>query len=57
MKSFLYLLAGVTAAAAYVIVTQKTGAKNIVTQQGSADPVDSLAHKLQDAWADHHTVA
>ena len=23
---------------------------------GSA-PVEDLAHKLQDAWADHHTVA
>lgn len=54
MKSFLFLLAGVTAAAAYFIAHQQRSA---VLQPVPAAPVEDLAHKLQDAWADHHTVA
>ena len=50
MKTFLYLVAGVSAALAYVIVS--TNRKALA----AAQPVDVLAHKLQDAWADHHTV-
>ena len=52
MKTFLFLFAGVSLAVAYVIGTQKRNAA--VTP---APPVQDLAHKLQDAWADHHTVA
>ncbi len=52
MKSLLFLVAGFTAALAYVIATQRrTAALNAVPA-----PVEDLAHKLQDAWADHHTV-
>ncbi len=51
MKSFLFMLAGVTAALAYYIANQKAA------QPRLAAPVEDLAHKLQDAWADHHTVA
>ena len=51
MKNILFLVAGVTAAAAYIFATRaRTNAVN-------SAPVEELAHKLQDAWADHHTVA
>lgn len=51
MKSFLLMLAGVAAALAYVIAKQQR-----TTAARVAAPVEDLAHKLQDAWADHHTV-
>jgi hypothetical protein len=52
MKIFLLLVAGVSVGLAYVIVNQQlTAAAN------APAPVEDLAHKLQDAWADHHTVA
>ena len=52
MKSFLFLIAGVTGALAYMIL------KGQVREAAPAvAPVEDLAHKLQDAWADHHTVA
>ena len=51
MKSFLYMIAGVSAALAYAIVHNRKVAAVAVPA-----PVDDLAHKLQDAWADHHTV-
>ena len=50
MKGFLYLIGGLGLAAAYFV------AKN-QQQQTVAQPVEELAHRLQDAWADHHTVA
>ena len=51
MKSLLFLIAGITGALAYMLATQSRPAP-VVPQ-----PVEDLAHKLQDAWADHHTVA
>ena len=52
MKSFLFLIAGITGAIAYMLARQSRPAAATVPQ-----PVEDLAHKLQDAWADHHTVA
>ena len=51
MKSLLFLIAGVAAGTAYVI------ARNQAKLTAKQQPIDQLAHKLQDAWADHHTVA
>ncbi len=53
MKSFLFLIAGITGAIAYMIVKQAA----TVPAPAVPAPVVDLAHKLQDAWADHHTVA
>ena len=50
MKSMLYWIAGITGAAAFVIATRARA------NAGAPLPVEELAHKLQDAWADHHTV-
>lgn len=55
MKSILYLLGGVAAVAAYLLIAQ--GAQGTATVARFAEPVEQLAHKLQDAWVDHHTVA
>ncbi len=50
MKGLLYLVGGLGLAAAYFIAKNRR-------QQITAQPVEELAHRLQDAWADHHTVA
>jgi hypothetical protein len=50
MKSLLYLVGGASIAVAYVLFMKKQ-------QTQVPAPVEDLAHKLQDAWADHHTVA
>ena len=50
MKSLLFLIAGVSAAAAFVIARRQANAS-------MPAPVEELASKLQSAWADHHTVA
>ena len=50
MKGLLYLIGGVAMAAAYFVARKQQ------TEQ-RAQPVEELAHRLQDAWADHHTVA
>ena len=55
MKAIFYLLGGAAAVAAYLLITQ--GAQGAATVAKFAGPVDELAHKLQDAWGDHHTVA
>jgi hypothetical protein len=47
MKNFLLLIGGVAAAAACFLITRKRTPRSI----------DDLAHDLQGAWADHHTVA
>ena len=52
MKTFLFVFAGVSLSVAYIIGTQKR-----IAAAAPALPVEDLAHKLQDAWADHHTVA
>jgi hypothetical protein len=49
MKSLLYLVGGIGIAAAYVFVWRQ--------REEGALPVEELAHRLKDAWADHHTVA
>jgi len=46
MKSFFWLVGGVCAAAAGFLVW---GTKR-------REPVVELAHRLEEAWADHHTV-
>ena len=46
VKSFLLVVGGVCAAAAGFIVW---GSKQ-------RQPVEQLAHRLEEAWADHHTV-
>lgn len=46
MKSFLWLVGGVCAAAAGFLVW---GAKR-------REPVEHLAHSLEEAWAGHNTV-
>ena len=48
MKNLVYLLAGVSAVAAYVIAKRQ--------QSAATEPVEVLARELQEAWADHHTV-
>lgn len=47
MKGLLYVVAGASLMLAFFAAKQK--------QQVKALPVEDLAHKLQDAWADHHT--
>lgn len=49
MKSLLFLIGGVGIAAAYMMATKQRQAQ-------TPAPVEELAHRLQDAWADHHTV-
>lgn len=46
MKGFCWMIAGVCGAAACFIVW---GPKRI-------KPVEELAHRLEAAWSDHHTV-
>jgi hypothetical protein len=50
MKSLLYFVGGVGLFAAFMAWKVKQG-------EVQAQPVEELAHRLQDAWADHHTVA
>ena len=50
MKNILWLAAGLSAAIAYVLLSKARTASAPI-------PLEDLAHKLQDAWADHHTVA
>jgi hypothetical protein len=47
MKNFVYLVGGMCAAAAGFLVL---GGRR-------REPVEQLAHRLEEAWADHHTVA
>ncbi len=47
MKNVLLILGGVAAAAVGFLVWNKP----------KQQPVQVLAHKLEEAWADHHTVA
>jgi hypothetical protein len=46
VKSILWTMGGICAAAAGLLVWSPYKIK----------PVEDLAHSLQDAWADHHTV-
>ena len=53
MKSLLYLIGGIGLATAYMLARKQQQENALLTAQ----PVDELAHRLKDAWADHHTVA
>jgi hypothetical protein len=54
MKSTILLLAGVSIGLASLLLSvRRKGRLN----PRAVPPVDELAHRLQDAWADHHTVA
>ena len=46
MKNFVYLVAGICAAAAALVVFDRS----------RPQPVEELAHRLEAAWADNHTV-
>lgn len=48
MKNFAYLIAGVSAVVAYFVARKQ--------QSNVPERVEVLAHELQAAWADHHTV-
>jgi hypothetical protein len=50
MKNAIWILSGVSAVAAYFIARHQEYALR-------HQPVEVLAHKLEAAWADHHTVA
>jgi hypothetical protein len=50
MKNILYFVGGLGVVAALMAWKLKLG-------QAEPQPVEELAHRLQDAWADHHTVA
>lgn len=47
MKTMIWTIAGICAAMAGVIVLGRRNAQQ---------PVVEMAHKLEEAWADHHTV-
>jgi hypothetical protein len=46
MKNFFWLIAGVCAATAGFLVWAPK----------RSEPIQELAHRLEEAWADHHTV-
>jgi hypothetical protein len=46
MKNVLWMIGGFCAAAAGLLVWKRDRSK----------PVELLAHSLEEAWADHHTV-
>ena len=50
MKTLLFLFSGIGLALAYTLARNQQ-------RSAAAQPVEELAHRLQDAWADHHTVA
>lgn len=54
MKSMVWMVAGFCAAAAGFLVL---GARRTQRLAAQAEPVEELAHRLETAWADHHTVA
>jgi len=49
MKNLLLLVCGAGLAAFAMVWKLRAGKRQ--------EPVEELAHRLQDAWADHHTVA
>lgn len=54
MKRLLLMAGAFCAAAAGFLVW---GARHTESLTSDQAPVDQLAHKLEEAWADHHTVA
>jgi hypothetical protein len=49
MKNLIYLVLGIAAAAFCVLAA--------TPRQRSPRSIDDLAHNLQDAWGDNHTIA
>jgi len=49
MKNLLYLVGGASLAALAMVLKFRDAKKAV--------PVGELAHRLQDAWVDHHMVA
>ncbi|HEY5328527.1 MAG TPA: hypothetical protein VIJ79_01475 [Acidobacteriaceae bacterium] len=47
IKAFLWLAGGICAATAGLMIWNHR----------CSDPVEDLAHRLESAWSDHHTVA
>ena len=56
MKSFAWIVGGFCAAALGFLVWGAGKTRGVASNLPGA-PVDQLAHKLEEAWADHHTVA
>ena len=55
MKSFAWVVGGFCAAAVGFLVWDAARVRSL--SSGETEPVDLLAHRLEEAWADHHTVA
>ena len=55
MKSVIFTIGGFCAAAAGFFVWNAIRTQGLTG--GAAVPVDQLAHRLEEAWADHHTTA
>jgi hypothetical protein len=52
MKNLVWAVGGFCAAAVGFLVWGAARTRNL-----NNTPVEELAHRLEDAWADHHTVA
>ncbi|SFR99158.1 hypothetical protein SAMN05421771_0347 [Granulicella pectinivorans] len=55
MKSLIFTIGGVCAAAAGFFVWNTIRTQGLMGR--TPVPVDQLAHRLEEAWADHHTTA
>jgi len=49
MKNLVWYLGALSATAVFLLIRNSQNSRPL--------PVDELAHRLQGAWADHHTVA
>lgn len=47
LKTFLWIVGGVCGAAVGIMIWNR----------GRGEPVEELAHRLESAWSDHHTVS
>jgi len=55
MKKVIFTVSGLCAAAAGFFVWSALRTESLTN--ANSVPVDQLAHKLEEAWADHHTLA
>jgi hypothetical protein len=55
MKKVIFTLGGLCAAAAGFFVWNALRTESLTNAKPV--PVDQLAHRLEEAWADHHTLA
>jgi hypothetical protein len=55
MKKVIFTVGGFCAAAAGFFLWNALRTQGLTN--GGAVPVDQLAHRLEEAWADHHTLA